>query len=198
MKSVTLRLIYPDSISRKHIEIARSGLESLGEFGVLVECARASEKAFVDVRYPDTLRQVAYADEDVVLEKSLARYDPRSVFGIALTPHHIMYLSNGRSELLAGLGGYMRCAAVSLIWPLRFDDSLREDAIASAVKYEAGHILVQSLSDTAPDCPNYCIMQRNPHFSDFVRNIVGRGIDFCDECRQAIEETVRRRFRSLN
>ncbi len=198
MNQVRLRLIHPASISLKHIEVARSGLRSLGEFGVLVECARASEKAFDDVRFSDTLRKVAYADSDVVLEKALVRYDSRSVFGIAFTPHYMTYISEGKAELLAGLGGYLKCAAVSLPWPLRFEDSLREDAIASAVKYEAGHLLIPGRAGAAPDCPNDCIMQRNPHFSDFVKNIVGRGIDFCDDCRHAIEETIRRRCRSLN
>jgi hypothetical protein len=199
MQNLTLRLIYPPSVPTPQLKAARSGLESFSRFGINVESAIASEKAFIDVRCPVPLRNVAYADKDIRIDSFPGiSDDQRTVFGIAITPHSIIIRDGGKDRILVAMGGYLKSGAISLRCSKELPERMRQKGITAAVKYEAGHLLIPSPDGLAPNCDNGCLMRRPTSFLQFVHDIVSNNLDFCKDCCHAIEETIRQRRINLN
>jgi len=198
MDRVRIRLIFPPTIAREHVEAAYAGLEPFRRFNALVEAACASDPgAFTQVRFSRLLRKIALAEEDIRLDSVMtgSANDRRTIFGIAITPHHMM-LSSDSSETTLGLGGYLGAGLVSLSWPLHLEEP--NPVIAAMVKYQAGQLLFPREKGTAPACRNPCMMQESPDFFEFVNQVFAGGLDFCGECASTIKSTIIRLSTSLN
>ena len=81
-----------------------AGLEPFKRFGILVESVPACHMAFEGVRYPDPLRQVAFAERDVRIDSIKSNPDDtRPILGIAVTPHRILCSSDSDILVIAGM-----------------------------------------------------------------------------------------------
>jgi hypothetical protein len=189
---VILRLIYPPSVSQR-VKAANFGLEPFTRLGVLTESECATDKAAFDgIRYPALLREAAFASTGISISPVLKTQlnDRYNTFGIVMTPYGMV--RSDSNDPVFSIGGYMKCAVVSLSEMLRLPEQLRDILIAAAVRYEAAHVLIPGSSGVNPNCQNKCLMQGFIDSSHFVDRIISQGMDLCSACSSMISGNAKR------
>ena len=181
MKQVRLRLIYPFTISQKHVDAAEAALRPFRRAGALVESVCVDDDdAFKGVRNQKPLRSITSARGDIRLDTL-----PRGIlgasslcFGIALTPHRMVKPEGGRMAMLSCSAEYMGYAALSLF---RLSQPESPQILAAMAKRQAARLFIHGHRTGA------CIMS---DIQDFTDRFVMLG--FCNGCREGIEEKISR------
>ena len=202
LREVKLRILYP-ATAKEHIATVKSGLETFGRLGVLVESACIDDKdAFRHVKYKKTLRSVASAQRPIHVERIKSSIIDQfnsdmgfaTVFGLAITTQPLMSLRSeskaGSREILkdlyAGFGVYMGYAALSLE-PLSHVESFRREMLISLTMRKAGKLFIKDNGD----CTRVrCIMHEASSFENFVARHSNPRLDFCVDCSHSMIETI--------